>query len=522
MRRPFPRYPNPNRDPIIGHVLPFSRPPEEVGIRQRRISGLFSVCQKALFWVGFLCALLFWQTPLQAGTTPPQEWDSFIALALSADTPQAFAEVETRLKQIRQSGKDWDPDNVRLIWSLARLVTFYRAQPDLAKAETYQIQVLKLLETRFGLSSLQLVIPLGDWAAIQLAQGRLAESRQSLERALTIVEETVGTTHLLAVRPLEQLAAIFLAQNNPSEASRLHQRIADIQGQALMMETPGDAIVLAREAKRHLQEGDETLAASLFQQSKETLMESSGPYHSARVDVLTHLAQIVHDEGDYAQEVELLKSALAISENMRGTNHPDLLPLLKKLAIGYQEMGKPSQSRPIVARLLSLVGEMYGTDHKKMAETLLAMADNLRLEKQPDPAVDYYNRAMAIFRHQDAAPELVRALMGLARSQRMQGKTAAAIHNHGEALEILAKTSAENHPDLLAARRYLAELVAEQAAKQQATPTRLPSLEQQWQTLQGRVLTLGGIREVVKKPVIPIPFVQQPLKNGGYPVPLVP
>ena len=104
----------------------------------------------------------------------------------------------------------------------------------------------------------------------------------------------------------------------------------------------------------------------------------------------------------------------------------------------------------------------------------------------------------------------------------MQGKTAAAIHNHGEALEILAKTSAENHPDLLAARRYLAELVAEQAAKQQATPTRLPSLEQQWQTLQGRVLTLGGIREVVKKPVIPIPFVQQPLKNGGYPVPLVP
>ncbi|MEO5362369.1 MAG: tetratricopeptide repeat protein [Magnetococcus sp. DMHC-8] len=451
-----------------------------------------------------VCLLLCKPADLPASS--PTAWEPFIAQALSADTPSEFAEAETQLEQLRQAGHQWDPRDMRLVWSLARLATFYHAHHQLTKAETYQKQLLQWMETPDNRAGLLRAAPLGELAAIQFAQGRLVEARQTLEQALTLVEEEGHPAHLLTVRLLEQLAAIHLAQDNPQEAGRLQQRLTEIQEQSLTMETPGDAIVLAHQGKRHLQEGREELAASLFQQSREILMETSGPYHGARVEVLTSLAHIAHNDGDHAQEVELLKSALAVSENMRGTHHPDLLPLLKKLAIGYQQMGKPNLGRPIIVRTLALVEELYGKGHDKTAETLLAMADNLRLENQPDPAIGYYNRAMVTFRHLESTSGMTQTALGLARALHLQGKIAAALHSHGEALEWLSKTLGPDHPDCRVAQQYQTELQAELASRQQGRPASRTPIAQQLQILQERVLTLGGTRQPTHNPDSVTPF----------------
>ena len=474
---------------------------------QKRIVPVFFIRRRLGFLLAALLLFLFWSPPLRADVPPAGRWGAFIALALAADTPQAFAEVETLLQRLRRSGTEWEPDNRRLLWSLVRLAQFYRMEKNWTKAAHHQLQVLQLLEAQFGLSDLLLVTPLSALAVIQRAQGQYSLARQSLQRALTIVEATTNPTHLLAVQILEQLAEISVAQGNPQEAQTFYKRIAKIHEQALMMETPGDAIILARQGKRRLQEGHEMLALSLFRLSKEILMESSGPYHSVRVEVLSSLAHILFNEGAYTQAVELLKSALAISENMWGSKHPDLLPTLQSLAVCYQNMGKPNLSRPIIVRSLALVEALYGADHQKTATILLSLAENLRLENQLDPAVTLYNRGMVIFRHQKLLSGLAQSLMGLAKVQQMQGKLTVALRTHQEALQILLKTQGADHPEYQAAHRLQTELRGKLEEKQQATPTSFTSFARQLQAMQDYLLTLGGA---------------QPTAETTNPIPLLP
>ncbi len=472
--------------------------------RQKRIFQVFASRQRQLFFVVAALSLTLWHASLRAEENE-SPWEVFIRLTLQANTPDAMAEAEALYQQISQAGTSLDPDNTRLVWSLTRLAGFHRRQNHLPQAEKYQVQVLQLLEKQFGLSDLLLVEPLNELAITQFAQGRISLSRQTLERALTIVEEMANPNHLLTVGILKQLATIHLAQHNPQKAEQLQQRIAEVQEQALMMETPGDAIILARQARRQLQEGNKELASSLFQQSKDILMESSGPYHSARVEVLSSLAQLSYDDGDYAQSVELLRSALAISENMRGTNHPDLVPVLIKLATGYQKMGKPNQSRPVLTRTLSLVENLYGKDHEKTAEILLAMGDNLRLENQLEPAVDYYNRGMVIFRRQNSDSGLMRTLLGLSRTQQMQGKTGSAVRNHQEALEIIAKTVGDQDPEYRTAYKEQAELVAELEEQQRAARDNFANFIQKLEFLRIKLLSLGDM-EIKPMAAVAVPF----------------
>ncbi|MEO5340269.1 MAG: tetratricopeptide repeat protein [Magnetococcus sp. MYC-9] len=443
--------------------------------------------------IGALLALFLGATPLQIAASPTEGWATFVDLALSATTPQAFQEADTLLQKKRQAGAPLEPGNQRLAWSLARMARFHHRQQNLIQAETCQTELLQLLEARLGSSDLLLVQPLGELAAIQFALSRLSLARLSLERALTIVETAANPGHLLLVRILEQLAEIHRIQERPQEAERLQQRMTEIQEQALTMETPGDAIILARQAKAHLQKDREEQAVPLLQQSKEILMESSGPYHSARVEVLTTLAHIMFHDGEYAQAIELYKSALAISENMRGSHHPELLPLLKKLATGYQKVGKPNLSRPVIVRSLALVEEWYGTAHERTAEVLLDLADNLRMENQPDPAVDLYNRSITLLRQQEKATTLARALSGLARAQQMQGKGALALRTLQEVSEILSNTLGPDHLEYQIAHRFHGELLKEQEEKQRDAPANFALFAQQWQSMKERLLSLGGI-----------------------------
>lgn len=465
---------------------------------------MFSIRQRKPFFVTVALALAFWLSPLQADDEPP--WQTFITLTLQADSAEAFEEAEALFQQARRAGARLEPENTCLIWSVARLARFHYRQNRLTEAESYQTQVLNLLEKRYGPSDLLLVESLSALAEIQLAQARHALSRQTLDRALAIVEERANPTHLLVVRVLEQLVAVHRAQQNWQEVGRLQHRISEVQEQALMMETPGDAIVLTRQARRYLREGKKELAASLFRQSKEILMESTGPYHSTRVEVLTALADIVYDEGDYAQSVELLKSGLAISANMRGGNHPDLVPLLSKLAMSYQKMGKPNQSRPVIARTLSLVEELYGKDHEKTAEALLAMAENLRMEGQPDPAVDFYNRAMVVFRRQDFGSGLARTLVGLARTQQMQGRTGAAVRSHEEALEWIGKQVGKEHPDYVTAYREQVKLVVELKEQEEAARANFSEFVRQFKKMRAHLLALSS-EEASPDTTPPLPMV---------------
>lgn len=475
--------------------------------------------QTGFFSLGVCLVFAVWSLSLQAAPTPQE---AFVSLALKADSPEAFVKAEALFQKIQTSGGASLSDNPRIVWGLVRLAEFYLGQGNLAKAKAYQIQALRLLERKQGFSNLLLLVaPLNGLANIWFAQGQIPQARQSLERALDIVERTLGATHLLAVRILEQLAQIHVLQGNPQRALQMQKRVAEIQEFALMPSTPGHAVVLSRLAKHYHQADQDTLAKPLFLQAKEILMNTSGPYHGARVEILVTLAELAKKDAsqnpwELRQAMEALKSALAISENMKGRDHPDLVPILKNLAEVYQKMGRLDQSRLLIVRVISLVEKLYGPDHEKTAEAVFSLAENLRMENQPDPALSIYNQALVIFRHQDALAEtvanhlstgstnapshpenhsenigLARTLIGLAKTLRMQGKIIVAESNHREALEILVKTLGPEHPDCIAARHYQTALEAEIEGKTQTSRLSPIDFLKQVQTMQERLLIWG-------------------------------
>ena len=402
-------------------------------------------------------------------------WQDFISKAVKAEDFNAFEAADAQFKQINDAKIPPVPGDMRLVWGLVRLAEFHLRQGNLPTAETYQKYAVELLKKKQGFTDLLLLYaPLHGLANIWLAQGHRSQARQVLEQILTIVENTLGPYHLLSVRILEQLVEIHQLQGNAEEALRLNQRIAEVQEYALMPNTPGYAIVVMRLAKHYLQAGRFEEAEPLFLYAKDILMSSSGPYHAARVEIFTSLATLAEGEpsknrGDPIRAVDYLKSALAISENMEGANHPDLEPILTRLTQNYQRMGRPDQSRPIILRNIALMEKLYGSDHIKTADALLALAENLRMENQGEPAIPLYYRALAIFRganNSSTVPLLsergvANTLIGLSKTLRMQEKMIAAEINHREALEILEKLLGPNHPDCIVERYYQAELVAE-------------------------------------------------------------
>ncbi|MBF0099132.1 MAG: tetratricopeptide repeat protein [Magnetococcales bacterium] len=429
-------------------------------------------------------------------------WESFTEQSLGAQQDSAFHSAASLYQKLLHAQQKARP-SLHLMQGLQRLVNFHLQQQQLPQAESVQNTLLQQMEALFGPFDLLLVAPLTQLASLQSAQRHTSQARQTLERALTIADETQHATPLLTIPILQQLVILHTEQDNLGDADRLQQRILEIQEQALMMETPGDAIILASQGKLQLKNGHKESAASFFQQSKEILLETSGPYHSARTEVLFLLATILLEEEEYPQAIELLKSALAIAENMRGTNHPDLLPILQRLANAYQKMAKPNLSRALFTRILSLTEEKHGTAHEKTAEVILDLADNYRLENQAEPAVELYSRALTILRHREVATGMVRSHLGQAKAMRMLGRNTAALRNVREALEWSDRVIADKGTDWAPLQQQLAELQTLQEEVQLPTPKKDSTLAL-WQQLQEHLLPLSGA------PFLPTPVQSAP------------
>ncbi len=84
-------------------------------------------------------------------------------------------------------------------------------------------------------------------------------------------------------------------------------------------------------------------------------MNNRGPFHLARIKLLLSLADSSQSEAKYEEAIEYLKSALAISENIKGAKHPDLIDILVQTANNYQLLNKPDLAHPFLQRSLLLV-----------------------------------------------------------------------------------------------------------------------------------------------------------------------
>ena len=418
---------------------------------------------------------------------------------MTARGEPALLQTDTLYQAAVDSGFQPPAHDPRLLWGLERTALMHRDAGRLEAAVSRLTLLLEVMRRDLGADAPLLVGPLNTLAAIRLHQGdRLHQARKLLETALAIVERNLGPLNLLTIRTLEQLATVHERGNRPIRASRLLRRVAETREHALRANSPGEALALAWLGQHHLHNDRAEMAAPLLAEAKDILMEIPGPYHAARAEVLQDLSLILEERQESENAQELLKSALAITENMRGSDHPVLIPMLNRTARLHQKLGKPALGRAPLQRALGLSEKKYGPDHFITATVLLALAENLRMENQPDPAIPLYNRAMASLRQTGEPGQLVLAqvLTGLARSLQVTGRTELSERNQREALQLKVKTLGSQHETVDADRRYHAELVRELenrnhlAIPEQTTLTELLVLVQERLSGMGFHLTL--------------------------------
>jgi tetratricopeptide (TPR) repeat protein len=127
-----------------------------------------------------------------------------------------------------------------------------------------------------------------------------------------------------------------------------------------------------------------------------SLVEQYNLLFTEAATLLNRVGYYLWQRGEYEQVESLYKRALAIREEVLGSEHVDTATSLNELAVFYYSLGKYEQAEPLYQRSLSIYEKVLGPDHPDTATSLNNLAglyDNQGKYEQAEPL---YQRALAI------------------------------------------------------------------------------------------------------------------------------
>ena len=102
------------------------------------------------------------------------------------------------------------------------------------------------------------------------------------------------------------------------------------------------------------------------------------------------------DQGKYGRRRGLYKRALAITENAKGANHPDVAWTLTNLALLYWSQGRYGDAEALHKRALAIREQVLGESHPGVADALHNLALVYWEQGKYSEAEGLYKRALAI------------------------------------------------------------------------------------------------------------------------------
>src|SRR5579884_902761 len=85
-----------------------------------------------------------------------------------------------------------------------------------------------------------------------------------------------------------------------------------------------------------------------------------GETHQVFATCLNNLAALYEETGDYIQAEQFYQKALAIRQDVREENHPDIIDSLENLAGLYSEVGNYSEAERFLQQKLALIRKYQG------------------------------------------------------------------------------------------------------------------------------------------------------------------
>jgi non-specific serine/threonine protein kinase/serine/threonine-protein kinase len=296
---------------------------------------------------------------------------------------------------------------------------------------------------------------------ILLQKSERSGSLAALRQALAVAESTGredGTTFEI----LDDLGSIYRLKGWPLLALATHRRaLAIAQGP---YGTPSlEARALYSLAYVAFEGRDYLRGEDWFRRSIAIREGLDGPESPLLAGALRGLADLLDDEGRFAESGPLYLRALAITEKVYGPKHPNLAMILNNLGVEYWAQQRLDEAAAVWERALAIDEAVYGPDNIETGYPVLNLG--LVAAKKGDlaQAKARLRRAQAIFVPKVGPNDQVLGWLdwGLGLVARAEGRYDDACRLFARALASRVATLPAGHRDLLeTARDYAAALRA--------------------------------------------------------------
>jgi class 3 adenylate cyclase/tetratricopeptide (TPR) repeat protein len=256
------------------------------------------------------------------------------------------------------------------------------------------------------------------------------------------------------------------------ERLRLHVLVCASWTEADDIATEGVARLLNRMAFYLYQVAAYTEATPLCVRALAICEQVLGSQHPDTAQSLNILAELYRVRGRFEEAEPLYMRALAVREQVLGSQHPDTAQSLNNLALLYYRQGRFVEATPLCVRALAICEQVLGSQHPDTAQSLNILAELYRVQERFAEAEPLYVRALAI-REQvlgQQHPSTATSLNNLARLYVSQGRFAEAEPLYMRALAIRKQVLGSQHPSTATSLNNLARLYVSQGRFEEAEP----------------------------------------------------
>jgi len=267
-------------------------------------------------------------------------------------------ELHERALAIRE--KVFGPVHPEVARSLNNLAGVHFETGDWPEARRLLTRAISIWESVYGREHRRLGAAALNMGHMLLQIGDYSGAKDAYERGLAIFEKLEGSESPNVATALGGLASTLSATGAYEQAKTVEQRALVIREKAMGSMNPALALDLTSLAKLLCKTGDYPEALRLWDRAIPLLVKADAPpTWLARVLLDKGDAQL--EEGDFAGARETLERALVIREKILGENHPDVAPVLLKLARMRGALGETQQ-----AFALSLRAERIARNHLEL------------------------------------------------------------------------------------------------------------------------------------------------------------
>lgn len=180
----------------------------------------------------------------------------------------------------------------------------------------------------------------------------------------------------------------------PLRAWQSHLRmVTDLVGDR----TDATAARLYEELGVHLWRAGEYSGARPYLEKAVAIFEDVlGTEHASTARSLNNLARVLHSQGDYAKARATYERGLAIRQRVLGMEHPDTAHSLHDLGCLLQIQGDPIGSRLRFEQALSIREKILGPEHSDTANSLSGLGSVLDRQGDFERARQHLERALVI------------------------------------------------------------------------------------------------------------------------------